>query len=735
MAKDKSEKKDKKKKETKEVTETVQESIQVNEDVEMGDAALVKVQKTVKKEKEEIVIPLEDLSPIAQPLAQKKLLKKLHKTIKKASKQRQVKRGVKEVVKAIRKGEKGLLILAADITPIDIISHLPVMAEDAGIPYVFVPSKEELGHASATKRPTSCVMVCPDQKKKKAAKVQEGDEEKDDDYREMYDESCKESKSAATNGAAKKSQPNTTSGTASPATTTTEIQEVNAVVYGPGKPDKALYDAEQNKIKAEIDAVQLKLTAVKEKIALSSKSGPGNERRNALKAELDAIRGQQGSNKLARGKVLDQLKSLQDGIQKKVKDLNAAKAKIPYKTVAEVDERIRQLERQVESGNLKLVEEKRALQEISQWKRSRRTVEGFQAEQESIEADRAKADELRKQLDDPEAKAISERYDAIKAELDELKKESDEAYASRSKLMDERSALQGQLDELYNRKRESAQRYKEANDRFYAKLNEDRARRAERARAQRAAEEEAKKKEIAERLREEAEIPAFQAQIEDCQTLIDYFSGKSSTATLSSQKPLTEKSEVAGVPKLELRKVEAAPEGVVVRKKKGEDEESYFVGGGKKKGGKKGSAKPSAPAQESNGAEAATSGGQLNVPLPTLTALLSLSIPPPTSTADVPRVIEDLKTKKAWFEANQARVTAENKAKAEAEIRRLLGKPADNIELPPVSDDIAPPNGGAEDPAEPAPTPLSTSLPKTAVPVEPVDQKLESVAEQETEES
>lgn len=42
-----------------------------------------KVEKKTKKEKEEIIIPLEDLSPIAQPLAQKKLLKKLHKTIKK----------------------------------------------------------------------------------------------------------------------------------------------------------------------------------------------------------------------------------------------------------------------------------------------------------------------------------------------------------------------------------------------------------------------------------------------------------------------------------------------------------------------------------------------------------------------------------------------------------------------------------------------------------------------------
>ncbi|KAF6764264.1 50S ribosomal protein L30e-like protein, partial [Ephemerocybe angulata] len=54
-----------------------------------------------------------------------------------------------------------LLVLAADINPIDIISHLPALCEEAQIPYVFVSSKEELGQASATKRPTWCVMVCP----------------------------------------------------------------------------------------------------------------------------------------------------------------------------------------------------------------------------------------------------------------------------------------------------------------------------------------------------------------------------------------------------------------------------------------------------------------------------------------------------------------------------------------------------------------------------------------------
>jgi H/ACA ribonucleoprotein complex subunit 2 len=121
---------------------------------------------------------------------------------------------VKEVVKGIRKGEKGcavyalctpnanrihfsLLILAADITPIDIIAHLPVLSEEAQIPYVFVPSKEELGQASATKRPTSCVMVCPDAKakpakKKEGAVAEEEDDGKDGDFRELFDECCKE---------------------------------------------------------------------------------------------------------------------------------------------------------------------------------------------------------------------------------------------------------------------------------------------------------------------------------------------------------------------------------------------------------------------------------------------------------------------------------------------------------------------------------------------------------------
>jgi H/ACA ribonucleoprotein complex subunit 2 len=92
-------------------------------------------------------------------MASKKYTSRIHKLVKKASSAKLVKKGVKDVVKALRKGESGLCIIAGDISPIDVISHLPIMCEDRRIPYIYVPSKSDLGAAACTKRPTSCVLI------------------------------------------------------------------------------------------------------------------------------------------------------------------------------------------------------------------------------------------------------------------------------------------------------------------------------------------------------------------------------------------------------------------------------------------------------------------------------------------------------------------------------------------------------------------------------------------------
>lgn len=101
------------------------------------------------------------VSIIAVPLAEDKLLKKTLKLVKKASKEKKIRRGVREVQKALRKKQKGVCMIAGDISPIDVISHLPGMCEENGIPYIYVPSRVELGLAGGTKRPTSCIMVVP----------------------------------------------------------------------------------------------------------------------------------------------------------------------------------------------------------------------------------------------------------------------------------------------------------------------------------------------------------------------------------------------------------------------------------------------------------------------------------------------------------------------------------------------------------------------------------------------
>ncbi|KAG9015537.1 hypothetical protein FRB94_000142 [Tulasnella sp. JGI-2019a] len=446
-----------------------------------------------------------------------------------------------------------------------------------------------------------------------------------------------------------------------------------AVASHGGKPDQVAYNKEQDELKKEIDELNKKLSAVKEKIGLGSKSGPADERRKQLRAEMDEIRAQQGDGKSSREKILNELKSINDSIAQKIKDLQAAKGKSQFKNVAELDAHIQKLDAQVESGNMKLVDEKRALQEISNAKRQRRVIERYQAQQETIDAEKARADELRNQLDDPELKAVSERFDAIKAELDVIKKESDESYASRNVLYDERNELQTRLDVVWSKKKAAAQSYREAQDTYWVKMQEDRARKAEKAREARQAAEDEKKKEIIDRLREEGSAPAYQSQIEDCQTLIDLLSGTAST----SMSAFVTGREAASVPELDLRKVdEAIDKNLVVVKKKGE-EENYFVATKKPKAAKKGGKANGTVPPEPTPA-AATTSEKYRLPLQTLGALASLSIPPPTSATEVPQTIENLKIKKEWFVANQEKQTATNKAKAEREIESLLRSMSSN---------------------------------------------------------
>ena len=88
--------------------------------------------------------------------------------IEKARKTGKIEKGTNEVTKAIERGTAKLVVFAADVSPKEIVQHLPILCKEKNIPCKEVDSKEKLGVAVGI--PVKCSAV---------AVVEAGDAEKD----------------------------------------------------------------------------------------------------------------------------------------------------------------------------------------------------------------------------------------------------------------------------------------------------------------------------------------------------------------------------------------------------------------------------------------------------------------------------------------------------------------------------------------------------------------------------
>ncbi len=64
-----------------------------------------------------------------------------------ASQSGKVKKGTNEATKAIERGISKLIVIAEDVEPPEVVAHLPIICDEQGAAYAFVPSKQELGKA------------------------------------------------------------------------------------------------------------------------------------------------------------------------------------------------------------------------------------------------------------------------------------------------------------------------------------------------------------------------------------------------------------------------------------------------------------------------------------------------------------------------------------------------------------------------------------------------------------
>lgn len=325
----------------------------------------------------------------------------------------------------------------------------------------------------------------------------------------------------------------------------------------------------------------------------------------------------------------------------------AARSRVPYKSVEEIDREIQRLEKQVDAGTMKLVDEKKALAEISSLRKQRKGFAGFEEAEKGIQDVKAQIADLRKTIDNPEVKALSQKYDEINQELQSIKAEQDKAYSSLSSLRDERSKLHSEQQEKYSAMRDIKDKFHKARVAYRDYDQEQYRQRQEKQKAERELYQKQKRREIASKKLEEANEPAFLDEILTAEGLIRYFEPSTSTETKALRGP-------SGLAAEAQRSVESSDfKGTKVSKKEDRDD-NYFLGGGGKKGrkGKKGGA-PGSPAPST------PTEGRFNLSVGVIEELAKINVEPPMNQAGVPEAVETLKKKRDQWKADQDKKTKE----------------------------------------------------------------------------
>ncbi|KAJ3107147.1 hypothetical protein HDU97_004840 [Phlyctochytrium planicorne] len=430
------------------------------------------------------------------------------------------------------------------------------------------------------------------------------------------------------------------------------------------RPDKAAHEKEVDEIKGKIDELQKKLGTLQQTInGTDNIKDTYDGKRKEFKTKLDELTKARTEVNEQRTKILDKIKAIQGGIKKKNDDVKSSKDKLGVKTVEEADRQIASLEQQLTAGNLKLMDEKKIVAEISKLKTARKQLDTLGTQASTVESDKKQLDTLRAELDtlSPKKEAINKEFDVVKAQLKELDDSKRKDMGSFTDLIGQKKSIKAEVDALYTQMRSLKTEFQQQNKDWFAweQAERDRRRREfveskkkdETIRLTRAAEEEL----------ENAKIPAFTEEINICNSLIAFLQPYSSKPKAAASAAVSAESKHA------VRSVDTSiPEGLVVLKK---EEEDYMVmGKGKSKTKSKqrgGSAKE--PVEPSKTAA-------IKLDITTMDLFAKLKVNFPTTVADADGTIEQLEAKKTKFLENQKEETAKNKAKAEAKIAALKAK-------------------------------------------------------------
>ncbi|KAI8866429.1 hypothetical protein GQ42DRAFT_150853 [Ramicandelaber brevisporus] len=436
-------------------------------------------------------------------------------------------------------------------------------------------------------------------------------------------------------------------------------------------------DAKIAALKKQQDDVQAKLA----KTGLGPKGSkvvdPVEAKQKELIAQLDVIRQQQGDLKKDRSKTFDKMDELKALITKKSADLKTQSAKLPYKSEEEIDRKIAELNRRIETGNLKLVEEKRLDNEIGALARSKKLVSAYAKLKDEVDTLRAELANVQSTLDKGPAGELSSKYDALQAELDTVKASRQDVRAQRNELFNERNKVKEDMDAAYDAKRDLIAKHRAAMDSYYIAKRADEQRRREAQAAER------RKQEIEERLEDlkeelaDADVLPYQSEIKSCDILLLHFTGSADGSSPAVSASASSSAAATDVPNIRQIDAKDVLQSGTVLAKKSDRQEAFFVGKSKKGANKKDAANGSASPAASPSVTPSGSGSgsaRFTIPLSIIERLSALKVTAPLSSADVEATVKTLRSRRNWFVNNQQRKHTENKAAAQAKYDKLTAE-------------------------------------------------------------
>jgi large subunit ribosomal protein L7Ae len=77
--------------------------------------------------------------------ASKDLVNAVYEAVRVSKQSGKVRKGTNETTKAVERGVSKLVVIAEDVEPPEVVAHLPILCEERNAPFIFVPSKQQLG--------------------------------------------------------------------------------------------------------------------------------------------------------------------------------------------------------------------------------------------------------------------------------------------------------------------------------------------------------------------------------------------------------------------------------------------------------------------------------------------------------------------------------------------------------------------------------------------------------------